>query len=108
MNITPKIRTQIRSALRKIWSWGSEEKKQTIKRARKGIGKYECEVCNKIVKKIEVDHIVPIGATPGSRVSTKEDTWDSFINKLFCSTDNLQGICSKCHKEKTKSDRKRK
>ncbi len=48
-------------------------------------------------KNVQVDHIQPIGF---------DKTWDEFINGLFCEADNLQVLCTTCHKIKTQSEKK--
>lgn len=59
---------------------------------------YGCAICNGEFssKDIQVDHKEPIGSC---------NTWDSFIEKLFCEKDNLQAVCKPCHKAKTKKER---
>lgn len=100
-----KIRSKIRSALRKIWLY-SPERRAAKSRCRVGIGKYRCEQCDKIVKKIEIDHLTPLGATPGSRLSSSSTTWDGLINALFCPASGMRGLCNACHSEVTLKQRK--
>jgi len=61
--------------------------------------KYECADCGGLFDRteVDVDHIDPVG-------STQFLNWDDYINKLFCSMDNLQILCKPCHKRKTKKD----
>jgi 5-methylcytosine-specific restriction endonuclease McrA len=47
-------------------------------------------------KDVQVDHKEPIGSC---------DTWDEFIDRLFCEAKNLQVLCKPCHKIKTKKER---
>ena len=51
----------------------------------------------KRVENVHVDHIEPVG-------SYKD--WNTYIEKLFCSEDNLQILCLACHKEKTADENK--
>ena len=51
-------------------------------------------------KDVQVDHIEPI-----INPKTGFTTWDSFIANLFCDKDNLQVLCSSCHKIKSKEER---
>lgn len=52
-----------------------------------------------VAKDVQVDHIKPIGF---------DKTWDEFINGLYCEADNLQVLCTACHKIKTLSEKKKK
>ena len=102
-----KVVNTIISKLRTISMW-SEERKMVRNRCKvKGkVGKfkngkdkirllgYKCEHCSDIVDKIDVDHVIEIGSFSGD--------WNDYIARLFCSLDNLQGLCKKCHKQKTK------
>ncbi len=46
--------------------------------------------------KVQVDHIEPIiDPTKGFT------TWDDCIKRMFCEKDNLQVLCTDCHKIKT-------
>jgi 5-methylcytosine-specific restriction endonuclease McrA len=58
-----------------------------------------CAICGGefTATNVQVDHIRPIGF---------DKTWDEFIDGLFCEADNLQVLCTGCHSEKTKSERK--
>lgn len=62
---------------------------------------YECALCGGEFPQsgVQVDHKVPIGSTA---------SWDEFVEKLFCESDNLQVLCIPCHKKKTKKDNKKK
>lgn len=64
---------------------------------------YQCSLCKKefTQKDMEVDHIDPV-------VDPKKgfETWDKFIDKLFCEASNLQAICKGCHKIKTLKEKK--
>jgi ribosomal protein L44E len=64
---------------------------------------YKCAKCKKHypAKEVNVDHINPV-------VCPKEGfiDWDTFINRLYCTKDNLQVLCSGCHDKKTAKERK--
>ena len=64
---------------------------------------YICSICAKefTQKDMEVDHIEPV-------VDPKKgfETWDKFIDKLFCEASNLQAICKGCHQIKTLKEKK--
>jgi 5-methylcytosine-specific restriction endonuclease McrA len=75
----------------------------------RGGKRYICSVCGQSygVKEIQVDHkdpIVPVGTL------SKDMSWDNIIRRTFCAPENLQVLCSDCHKAKSKiecSDRTR-
>jgi hypothetical protein len=48
---------------------------------------------------MEVDHIKPV-VDPVKGFQT----WDLFIDNLFCEADNLQALCTGCHKKKSKEE----
>ena len=52
----------------------------------------------KRVENVHVDHKDPVG-------SFKD--WNTYIERLFCSEDNLQILCLECHKEKTQDEKTR-
>lgn len=65
-------------------------------------GWYICELCKQSREKIEVDHIIPC-------VKPKDGwtTWDDYIKSRFVEDPNLlQGICTDCHKAKSKEENK--
>lgn len=72
---------------------GSKVNKKSGRKAKH----YKCAICFRefVAKGVQVDHIIPIG---------KCGSWDEFIAKLFCEQVNLQCLCIKCHKAKTKKD----
>ena len=63
---------------------------------------YKCNRCKEAfpAKEVQVDHILPV-------VCPKKgfESWDIFIARLFCSSDNLQVLCKVCHGIKTKDER---
>jgi 5-methylcytosine-specific restriction endonuclease McrA len=66
------------------------------------VGKhYLCATCQGEypTKDVQVDHIEPI-----INPKTGFTTWDDFINRLFCGKENLQVLCTSCHKIKTKEE----
>jgi 5-methylcytosine-specific restriction endonuclease McrA len=61
---------------------------------------YKCAVCRSWkfkMKEVQVDHIVPVGSFKLKHINT-------YVNRLFCDLSNLQVICKKCHKVKTKAE----
>lgn len=69
---------------------GSRHKKNAVQR--------QCQTCNEWVSssKIAVDHIIPVIS-----VEEGKTDWNSFIERLWCSKDNLARICHSCHDVKT-------
>lgn len=106
-----RIKSFITSVLRggsKRWppKYECMEEAKTEKRVNPASGRfaqfYLCAACcgEYTAKNVEVDHITPIVDPKVGFIN-----WDSFINNLFCSKDNLQVLCQPCHKEKTKKEK---
>ncbi len=70
---------------------------------------FKCYVCAGEFKRDEssIDHIDPVGPTPGSKYAPESLTWDAFIKRLFCPLENLACICETCHTAKTQAERAR-
>jgi len=64
---------------------------------------YHCASCHEefTSKDVEVDHISPVVSVGDGFID-----WNVFIERLFCSIENLQVLCKVCHKKKTKEERK--
>lgn len=63
---------------------------------------YRCEMCGEeyTSKDMQVDHIKPVvDPTKGF------ETWDKFIDRLYCEGSNLQALCKGCHSQKTKAEK---
>jgi 5-methylcytosine-specific restriction endonuclease McrA len=58
---------------------------------------FKCALClvDFPSKDVQVDHISPVVAAKGFT------TWDTYIKRLYCSKENLQVLCTKCHDTKT-------
>lgn len=57
---------------------------------------YKCEGCEEYFDSpdvLEVDHIIEIGPFMGN--------WHEYIMRMYCHEDNLQALCTICHKRKT-------
>lgn len=64
---------------------------------------YRCAGCGGEfpLKSVQVDHKKPVVDVKKGFVS-----WDSFIERLYCSAKGLQVLCKdQCHKEKSASER---
>lgn len=63
--------------------------------------------CNKCGKKyarkgVSIDHDSPVIQVTGSpRQPNGEIDYNVYIDRLFCTKDNLNCLCNKCHKEKS-------
>ena len=62
---------------------------------------YLCAVCNQSfpAKDVQVDHKEPVVPVSGFT------SWDEVIDRMFCEADNLQVLCTSCHKVKTSEER---
>ena len=99
-------RSEIRSALRRLWFFSHKPRREALKRAKSSLGFYLCETCRCPTKKPEVDHRMPVGATPGARDAPADATWDGLITRLFCAADGLEVLCRDCHAQRTAVQRK--
>lgn len=97
--MTPKMRSMVRSALRKIWLYG-EPRREALKGAKAYKKFWFCALCTFPTDKPEVDHVDPVGPTPGSRRADGV-TWDGFMSRLFVPASGLQILCRECHAKKT-------
>lgn len=63
---------------------------------------YECAYCKGqfSAKNVCVDHIQPVIDPNGSFVD-----WNTYIERMFCSVENLQVLCGDCHDVKSKEER---
>lgn len=63
---------------------------------------YRCALCLGAfpAKDVQVDHIEPI-IDPAVGFTT----WDDVVNRMFCEKQNLQCLCTECHKAKTAQER---
>lgn len=101
----------IRSNLRKAsMKWPPiQAAKREARRAYVGPNKrqkweYQCAMCQQWCKgsDTQVDHVEPAGS-----LKSFEDL-PGFVQRLFCETDGLQVLCTKCHKgHKTDVERKK-
>lgn len=100
----------IRSALRQAFN-KYPPKYEALRRARRKVeGKgrqkweYQCAMCGEWFqqKEVQVDHIV----AAGSLTSYKD--LPGFVERMFCSVDELQVLDKECHKLKTAEERKKK
>ncbi len=100
------IKNQLRGA---SWKWLPTS--QVLKEARTRKGFYTCNSCKeevpttilhngKRVKNVSIDHEPPI-----INPAVGWQSWDSFINNLYCEKDKLQLLCKNCHDQKSSAER---
>ena len=97
-----RLKKIIMSGLGKAWMFWpprNEVKRRCAIVFNNESGWFRCELCKREVQKIDVDHIIPC-----IKPSDGFTSWDDFINSRFVLADKLQGICTTCHKLKTKEE----
>lgn len=90
----PAEREKIHQAVRQVWQ-RSTARRICVRRNTDEEGYPVCEKCKKRTPKIKIDHIDPVGEVGGV----------DYIQRMFVCSNKLQGLCEKCHKEKTKEER---
>lgn len=67
------------------------------------VAHYRCAACNGdfTASMVQVDHRSPVVSPTDGFIS-----WDHYIDKLFCTVENLQVLCINCHKQKTLAEKK--
>lgn len=77
------------------------EKKVNVKTGRLA-QHYRCAECKQefTSKDIQIDHINPVVDPAVGFVD-----WNTFIERMFCSKDNLQVLCKTCHDIKSRSEK---
>lgn len=58
---------------------------------------FRCEKCRRLTNKIQIDHIEPVADLTGWT-----GDWTSYINRLFCNPEGLQGLDVDCHSKITR------
>jgi 5-methylcytosine-specific restriction endonuclease McrA len=63
---------------------------------------YKCASCRKhfVATDVQVDHIEAV-VDPAKGFQS----WDVFIDRMFCEIENLQVLCKPCHKIKTEQEK---
>lgn len=101
------ITSTLRGGMRR-WppKWVALKEAYVGKKINKKTGKqamhYKCASCKKdyVAKDVQVDHVNPVVDPTTGFVS-----WDVYIDRLFCERENLQVLCSTCHKKKTAEEK---
>lgn len=79
---------------------------KTEKKVNKATGRlaqhYLCAMCEQeyTQKDVQVDHMKPVIDPKKGFIS-----WDTYIDRMFCESKNLQVLCKVCHAEKTKLEK---
>lgn len=94
---------RIKNAVRQVWHWSHMwrlvKKRCEVQHEGHTFSRCENPLCpdaGALLPKIYVDHIEPAGSplSPG------------YIERMFVSSDKLQGLCKKCHAKKTREEKK--
>lgn len=86
----PKERKRLSDVIRQVWQ-RCYARRQCAKRCALPGDYHRCEKCGATVPKIHIDHIEPAGSIYDA----------DFLDRLFCPSSRLQGLCKACHKIKT-------
>ncbi len=95
----PSLATRIRSALRKVWYWYGDNRKQAKIEAQVRRGLWKCSKCRKDVKNGEfnVDHTVPCG-----KLNPDLSNLTEFTQRMFFGECTI--MCDDCHRTKTNKE----
>lgn len=76
---------------------------EALKTARIERGLYKCNACSNSFgrKEIKIDHIEPV-VDPLKGFQT----WDEYINRMFCQKEGFQILCEPCHNIKSDIEKK--
>jgi hypothetical protein len=75
---------------------------QIIYTGKRSIDVIQIEHPTAIAGRMDADHIEPVVAVEDSG---KDKDWNKIIVRMFCAEDNVQSICSSCHKTKSLAER---
>lgn len=79
--------------------WYANKEVEAKHRVSRGV--YFCGICGGHFKKkdMEKDHINPVVNTEG-----KKADMNTFVENLFCDTENMQMLCIPCHDQKSQTE----
>lgn len=88
------------AAARRVFRW-SPEKKAAAELCSVDASRRRCAGCQVVYprKQVHMDHIIPVGKQPREWAD-----YPSYYERLFCAASNIQGLCRRCHKTKTRVD----
>jgi hypothetical protein len=75
---------------------------QIVYTGKRSIDSIQVEYPTAVIGRMDVDHIEPVVAVEDSG---KDKDWNKIIVRMFCDDENIQSICSTCHKEKSMAER---
>jgi len=75
-------------------------RQQALIRSKVDTHHFICEKCQKVKFRgsVQVDHTVPVVGKHGFV------DWNTYIDRLFCSTEKLVVLCIDCHQVKTRDE----
>ncbi len=95
----PRDVRRLVTAVRRVWGWNHARRlclERAMLKGTKGSDPFsKCEKCGAKVPKLYPDHIKPVGTFMP----------ETFILRMFVSSNQLQAICKKCHRLKTNMER---
>ena len=79
------------------------ERNESLKAAKIERGIYKCANCElpHARKNVQIDHTVPVVPL---EVTMDTQTWDSYIERMFCQRESYQILCTGCHDMKTQME----
>lgn len=99
-NLLKLRKSKIIAALRRVSRWWAP-RTEAMKLAKVSPGKYKCQSCGDIVgqKEIKMDHKAAV-------VDPKHgfQTWEIYIERMFCDVEGFDAICENCHIIKTQTE----
>jgi len=108
LRISPKDLGVIYGAIRRAYSQSAHARKIRSEARVKATGprggkRFKCAACGAVkgAGSINVDHINPVVPIV-KHYSTL--SWDQRIARLWCKEENLQVLCTDCHKKKSKEE----
>lgn len=92
--VIKEVMLQARREVPRLNKDGSPAKKPAVQ--------YQCNLCQswRPSNDVAVDHKEPVVSLTEGFVD-----WNTFMERLFCSADNLQVVCSACHDLKSAAER---
>ena len=94
----PREIENLMRAIRQVWMRGLS-RRLVIKRCTGEDGFLKCEMCKKVTPSIIVDHIDTVGKYENGTIN---------IDRLFCPSSKLRGLCRPCNRERTAKERAKK
>ncbi len=110
INLFAPPKSRIIGAIRRIFSMSElyknvKNKALVEEKGPRGGKQVRCACCGSIAPwgDTNVDHIEAVIPT---YMTANEMSYDEIISRMWCTQENLQVLCKKCHDEKTKEENK--